>query len=148
MALAGICKVEIPKGQWLNIFDVLTNTAQNPDLNIQLSSLTTLEYIYEEIKQGDIPNNIVAQLLNTYYSLLTKENINPQLVINALNSVLKFLPFINAFIGETNSKIKFYDLIEKFIRDGNEEIRRITLQIFLEIGRIYYDSLQDYIEKI
>ena len=148
LALAGICKVEIPKGQWLNIFDVLSNTAQNPDLNIQLSSLTTLEYIYEEIKRGDIPNNIVAQLLNTYYSLLSKENINPQLAINALNSILKFLPFINDFIGDANSKIKFYDLIEKFIRDGNEEIRRITLQIFLEIGKIYYDSLQDYIEKI
>ena len=59
LALAGICKIEIPKGQWLNIFDVLSNTAQNNDLNIQLSSLTTLEYIYEEINQGDIPNTTV-----------------------------------------------------------------------------------------
>ena len=148
LALAGICKIEIPKGQWLNIFDVLSNTAQNNDLNIQLSSLTTLEYIYEEINQGDIPNTTVAQLLNTYYSILSKENINPQLVINSLNSILKFLPFINDFIAETNSKKQFYDLIEKFIRDGNEQIRKITLQIFLDIGKIYYDSLQDYIEKI
>ena len=148
LALAAICKIEIPKGQWLNIFDVLSNTAQNTDLNIQLSSLKALEYIYEEIKPGDIPNVTVAQLLNTYYSLLTKDNINPQLAINTLYSILKFLPFIYDFIKDDSSKIKFYDLIEKFIRNGNEEIRNITLQIFLDIGKLYYDSLQNYIEKI
>ena len=74
LTIAGICKIEIPKKQWLDIFDTLSNTSQNKDLNIQLSSLTTLEYIYEEISRGDIPNTKVAQLLNTYYSLLNKEN--------------------------------------------------------------------------
>ena len=109
LTLAGICKIEIPKKQWLNIFDILSSTSQNTDINIQLSSLTTLEYIYEEIQQGDIPNNIVANLLNTYYSLLNQNNINPQLAINTLNSILKFLPFMCDFINDSGSKIKFYD---------------------------------------
>ena len=29
LSLAGICKVEIPKGIWIEIFDVLANTCQN-----------------------------------------------------------------------------------------------------------------------
>ena len=148
LTLAGICKIEIPKKQWLNIFDILSSTSQNTDINIQLSSLTTLEYIYEEIQQGDIPNNIVANLLNTYYSLLNQNNINPQLAINTLNSILKFLPFMCDFINDSGSKIKFYDLIEKYIRNDDEKIRKVSLQVFNEISRIYYDSLQDYIEKI
>ena len=148
LALAGICKVEIPKKQWLNIFDILMNTSLNSNLNVQLASLTTLEYIYEEIKKVDIPNNIVANLLNMYYSILSKDNINTKLVINTLNSILKFLPFISDFINDKNSKIKFYDLIYKFVKDNNEEIRRVSLQIFIDISKIYYDSLQDYIDNI
>jgi hypothetical protein len=148
LSIAGICKIEIPKGIWLDIFDILINTSQNNDINIQLSSLTTLEYIYEEIKKGDIPNEIVAKLLNTYYSLLTKDNINPQLAINTLNSILNFLPFIKDFITDSTSRIKFYDLIEKYVENDNSDIRKIGLKIFIEICKIYYDSLQEYIEKI
>ena len=90
LALAGICKIEIPMKQYLNIFDILSNTSQNENLYIQLSSLTALEYIYEEIKKSNIPNETVAKLLNTYYSLLTMENADPQLSLATLNSVDKF----------------------------------------------------------
>ena len=147
-AVAGICKIEIPKKQWMNIFDILISTSQNNNINVQLSSLKALEYIYEEIKKGDIPNETVANLLNTYYSLLNNDKINPQLAINALNSILKFLPFISDFINDPESKINFYDLIEKYVKNDNEEIRKTSLQIFLEICKTYYDSLEDYIEKI
>ena len=148
LSLAGICKVEIPKGEWLEIFDVLANTCQNNNLFIQLSSLTALEYIYEEIKPGDIPNMTVANLLNIYYSLLTKENSDPQLSLATLKSVNKFLTFIVDFINEQNSKIQFYDLIEKNVRNPNEKIREAALQVFIDIAKIYYDSLQEYIDKI
>ena len=124
LAIAGICKIEIPRKKWLDIFNILSNTSQNNNLYIQLSSLTTLEYIYEEINKGDIPNETVADLLNTYHSLLTKENADPQLSLSTLKSVNKFLPFINDFINDKVSKIKFYDLIEKHIRNSNEKIRR------------------------
>ena len=148
IALSGICKIEIPRKQWLNIFDILINTSQNNNINVQLASLTTLEYIYEEIKKSDIPNEIVANLLNTYYSLLSKDNNNPQLVINTLNSIHKFLPFISDFVNEKNSKKKFYDLISKFVGDSNEEIRKVSFQIFIDICKNYYESLQDYIDNI
>ena len=148
LALAGICKIEIPRGQWLKIFDILSNTSQNKDINIQLSSLTTLEYIYEELEEDKIPNEIVAKLLNTYYSILSNNSINPQLAINTLKSIFKFLPFISDFIDDPKARANFYGLIEKYIRDNDERIRKVALEIFNEISRIYYDSLQDYIEKI
>ena len=60
----------------------------------------------------------------------------------------KFLPFINDFINDSNSKIQFYDLIEKYVLNSNEKIRKAALKIFIDISKIYYDSLQDYIDKI
>ena len=112
LTIAGICKVEIPQKQWLNIFTVLSTTSQNDDINIQLSSLTCLEYIFEEIKQSDLPLDTVANLLNTFYSILSKPDKNEELYFYSLKAILKFIPFIKEFINEKSSQIKFYDLIE------------------------------------
>ena len=146
--VAGICKIEIPKAQWLNIFNVLTTTSQNDDINIQLSSLICLEYIFEEIKESDLPTDTVANLLNTFYSLLSKQNINDEIYFYSLKAVLKFLPFIREFVKEQISQVKFYDLIENYVRNQNQNIREIALKIFGEIARIYYNTLENYIEKI
>ena len=69
LTVAGICKIEIPQKQWLNIFNTLSNMCQNEDINIQLSSITCLEYIFKEIKQSDLSLE-TNNLLNTFYSLL------------------------------------------------------------------------------
>jgi len=146
--VAGICKIEIPKAQWLEIFNILTSTSQNNDINIQLSSLICLEYIFEEIKESDLPPKIVADLLNVFYSLLSKQNINEEIYFYSLKAVLKFLPFVKEFVKEQASQIKLYDLIENYVHNENKNIREIALKIFNEIARIYYMTLDNYIEKI
>ena len=148
LTVAGICKIEIPEKQWFKIFETLTNTSQNEDINIQLSSLTCLEYIFEEIKQSDLPLDIVAKLLNTFYSLLNKDNINEELAYYTLKAIQKFLPFIKEFVKDKDSQIKFYDIIEKYVRHKNQKIREISLLTFMEIAKLYYNSLENYIEKI
>ena len=148
LTVAGICRVEIPKKQWLNIFNILSRTAQNEDINIQLSSLTCLEYIYEEIKQSDLPVDTVANLLNTYYSLLTNTDLKDEICYSALKSILKFLPFIKDFIKNVESELRFYDLIEKYIRNKNKNIREVAIKIFIQIAVLYYNSLENYIDKI
>ena len=148
LTVAGICRVEIPKKQWLDIFELLLSTSQNENMNIQLSSLTCLEYIYEEIKPSDLSSEIIVKLLNTYYSLLTKENLNEELCYNTLKSVLKFLPFIREIIKDYENQIGFYNLIEKFIRNKNKIIRELALKIFIQISILYYDTLGNYIDKI
>ena len=148
LTVAGICRVEIPKKQWLDIFGILIRTSQNEDINIQLSSLTCLEYIYEEIKPSDLPLNTIGYLLNNYYSLLSKDDLKDEFCFGALNSILKFIPYIKEFIKDTNSQIKFYDLIEKYIRNNNKNIREVALKIFIQIAVFYYNSLEHYIDKI
>ena len=148
LTVAGICKLEIPAKQWLNIFTTLSSTSQNENLNIQLSSLNCLEYIFEEIKQSDIPLDIVANLLNTFYTLLNKDAINEDLGIYSLKAILKFLPFIKEFVKDLNQRKKFYDLIDKYIRHKNQIIREFSLKIFIELARLYYDTFENYIENI
>ena len=149
LAVAGICKIELPNNQWNNIFDILCNTSQNENLYIQLSSLTTLEYIYEEISINDINLETKAKLLNTYYFLLDKNNSNDELILAALKSLNKFLVFIRDFIYSKESCINFFELIKKNVMNpNNEKIRQEGIKIFIDISRIYYDSLNFFIEKI
>ena len=149
LAIAGICRIELPQNQWNDIFDILISTAQNENLFIQLSSLTTLEYIYEEINVKDIDINIIAKLLNTYYLLLDNNNANDELILSSLKSLNKFLPFINEFISNENSRKKFFDLIKKNVMNpNNEKIRQEAIKIFIDIARIFYDSFDIYINDI
>ena len=152
LAVAGICRIEMPKKQWSNIFDILCNTSQNQNLNIQLSSLTTLEYIYEEISVKDIDLNTKAKLLNTYYFLLDKNNeynANIELTLATLKSLDKFLPFISSFIYNKEQCIKFFELIKKKVMDpSSEKIRQEAIKIFIDLSRLYYDSLDFFIEEI
>ena len=148
LTVAGICKLEIPAKQWLNIFDTLSSTSQNQDINIQLSSLTCLEYIFEEIKQSDLPLEISAKLLNTFYSLLNNDKIGDDLAFYSLKAILKFLPFIKEFLKQTEQKDKFYDLINKYVRHKEQNVREVSLKIFIELARLYYDTFENYIEKI
>ena len=153
LAVAGICKIELPNNQWNNIFDILCNTSQNENLNIQLSSLTTLEYIYEEINIKDIDLDTKAKLLNTYYFLLDKNDSNNSnnelLILTALKSLIIFLPFISDFIHNKTSQIKFFELIEKNVMNpNNEKIRQEAIKIFIDISRIYYDNLDFFVENI
>ena len=134
LAVAGICKIELPKKQWNNIFHILCNTSQNEDLNIQLSSLTTLEYIYEEISIKDIDIDTKAKLLNTYTFLLNKKKSDIELTLAALKSIKKFLPFISDFIYNKESAMKFFGLIHGKVMDKtSEKIRQEGIKIFIEI---------------
>ena len=90
----------------------------------------------------------MAKLLNTFYSLLSKQNINEEIYFYSLKAVLKFLPFIKEFVKEQASQIKLYDLMEKYVHHENKNIREIALKIFTEIARIYYNTLENYIDKI
>ena len=149
LAVAGICKIELPKKQWNNIFHILCNTSQNEDLNIQLSSLTTLEYIYEEISIKDIDIDTKAKLLNTYTFLLNKKKSDIELTLAALKSIKKFLPFISDFIYNKESAMKFFGLIHGKVMDKtSEKIRQEGIKIFIEISRLYYDYLDCYIINI
>ena len=107
IAIASICKIEIPNKQWLNIFDTLINTSQNENLVIQLSSIITLGFIFTEIKVSDISQDIIVNILNCFYTILKKENLDLELHSYTLQAILNFIPFISAFIKNETQNIFF-----------------------------------------
>ena len=96
--VAGICKIEIPQNQWLNIIGFFSNCIQSKNLYVQLKSLMCLEYIFEDINRSDFSEEMVLYLFKTFCSLLNKDQINESLCIYALKAILKFQPFIKEVV--------------------------------------------------
>ena len=143
-AIASICKIEIPNKEWLDIFDTLVNTSQNENLYIQLASITTLGFIFTEISPNDIPQDTIAKILNCFYTILKKDNLNLELWDNTLKAILNFIPFISAFVTNDSQKIVFFDLIKSSLINTDKKIINDALLIFMELIRLYYDNFNNY----
>ncbi len=148
IAIAGICKIELPKNQWNDIFPNLIRTSQNENINIQLTSVITLGFIFTEIEKNNIDDDTIANLLNSFYTLLNNDNLDINLHIQSLKALNNFLPFISNIISNQSQKNIFLDLIYKSVTNANEQIRKEALEIFLELIRQYYDSFDEYYDKL
>jgi importin subunit beta-1 len=85
IAVAGICKIELPLG-------VLCLTSQNENNYIQLASVLTLGYITQEITTRDLNDDDVCQILSAYYQILNFST-NTELQAQTIVSLLNFIPF-------------------------------------------------------
>jgi importin subunit beta-1 len=107
IAVAGICKVELPIGEWTDIIDVLCQTSQNENKNIQLASVTTLGYISQEISTRDLNDDSVGKVLSCIYTLLNGSN-DFELLEVTLNALLNFLTFTRRFFENKVRKINIF----------------------------------------
>ncbi len=96
LAVAGICKLELPIGEWQNIISVLCETSKNENKFIQLSSITTLGYISQEITVKDLNETQLGEILSALYEMLSK-TVDAELQDVSLTALLNFIPFTKRF---------------------------------------------------
>lgn len=148
LCISGICKIEFKMGQWFDIFDTLINAAQNQDVNVEITALIILGYIYEDIDVGTITEEIINKLMNMYYSLLSNKYNESLLVFNCLKSIKCLIPFLDKFLSNYNNKKIFLDLIQSYVINQNENIRQIAISSFLDLVKLFYKYLDDYSDNL
>ena len=152
--IAGICRVELPKNIWTNIFDTLINASQNNNIDVKITSLITLGYIFEEFTVNSIHLNInndtITKLLNMYYSILSNSSQNGgdniPLILSCLNSIRYFVPYFEVIISDNSSRLIFFNLIKDYMLNADEKIRQYGIIIFAELIEHYYKYFQNYID--
>lgn len=156
LSIAGICKVELPRKIWNNIFDILIMASQNDSIDVKITSLITLGYIFEEFAEDpnciEISNDTIVKLTNMYYSILTinkeNENKNMPLIINCLQSIKHFVPYIEGIISNDNSRLVFLNMIKQYMLNNDKDIRRNSISIFSYLIDNYYKYFQSYIDTL
>ena len=148
LCISGICKVELSKGLWNEIFDILINASQNNDIEIKITSLITLEYIFEDVSINYIQKDTILKLMNNYYSLLSEKDNNDKnnvyLIQTCLKSINKFVPFIEVIISDDNSKLIFFNMIKTYMLHHDENIRIQSMTIFSNLVSNYYKYFESF----
>ena len=148
LALCAIAKVELPKNQFLYIFDIFYENIQKKNINIQLSTIISINFIINEAKKNCIiiSKENMLKIMDIFYTLLKKEEKNFQLALDVLKSIKLNLSYIIEYVNSTNKNLYFYDLLLRQINYKSIEIRNIVLSIFYELIKDYYDSFEYYID--
>ena len=153
LSICALAKIEIPRNQFLYIFDIFYENIQKKSQNAQLTTIIAINMILKEVKNNNILllNENIYKLIDIYYLILTKyekiENYN-QLILDTLKSIRLNLHYIIKYIINNNKHLYFYDLLHRQIINKSIEIRNITLIIFLELIKEYYDTFEYYIDIV
>lgn len=75
--VAAICVIELPKGMWNGVLELLQNNANSDDLNVRLASVLTLGFICEDID----PKYLSAEQLNLILPAVLMNVIPDQIVL-------------------------------------------------------------------
>ena len=153
LAICELLKLELSRNQFLYIFDIFYENIQKNNINNQLTTIIAINFILKEVKNNNISllSENISKIIDTYYLILSKYEKNEkynQLILDTLKSIKLNLSFIIEFIINTNKHLYFYDLLHKHMINKSSEIRNITLSIFLELIKEYYDTFEYYIDIV
>lgn len=142
LAIASICKLELPLGQWQEIISTLCQTSSNENKFIQLASITTLGYISQEVSVKDLNESQQGEILSCFYEILSKnEDLEVQQVTIA--AMLNFIPYMKRFFENKEQRTLILSVIFKSTNSSDLKIRASSIQCILEIGRLYYDYIEE-----
>jgi hypothetical protein len=150
LTVVGIAKIEITNNKWIDLFDILSNTCQNNNKNIRLSSLTTIGYLGQEFLSNQLDISQIGKLAGAIYKILLEEN-DEDILQEAIISFTYILPHLkDYFSNEENKEYRsiFIKGILQKISHENYVIRRNCFTCFIEIARFFYDFLDEYIEEL
>lgn len=148
LAIAGICKVDLPNKEWNAIFDILIGTCSNDNLTIQLTSVTTLGNIFEEITSNDISHSDILKILNGFFVIFNNTTADIKLIEETLKTIYHFTHLLLQVIQNEEQRKLLLDLLIKYILHPNHYLREWTIKIFMKLLRHYYDYFYSYINNV
>ena len=149
LVIASICRQEIPKGGWIQIFDILYNTSQLNNNDYRISSIITIGYIAQDLKYNDLNQEQINKCLSAIVNNLNSNN-NIDVLKYTVTTFLYFLPFAKKNF-ETDIERKY--LVDKVlellnVQNMREDIIEELLKCLVEISRLYYLFIGPYMNEI
>ena len=147
LAIYAICKIELPRNEFLFIFDIFYENFIKKSVYVQMSTIIAINFILKDVKNDDIvisPENL-SKIISIYDLVLNRNNEreeNLELVLDIFKSIKLNLSVIIKYIIEANKNYYFYNLLIKHLNIKSSELRTIILSIFLDLAKDYYNSFE------
>jgi len=146
--LSSIAAIEIPRSEWDELIPSLCTNADSTEMNIKLSSLTTLGYICDELKPADINDAIKNLILLALTKNITQETENLESTRLAIKALPNSIPYVSKIFSNQAERDFIMEKIFLACSLADEEIREYGLQSLKEVATCEYDSIQYYFRKI
>ena len=144
LVIASICKIEVPKGNWNQIFDILSSTAQHTNDNYKKSSIITIGYIAQDLKRSDLNQDQINKLL---FALTRNLDVNNNIEVFkcAITSFRYFLPFAKQNFQKIDEREILVRKIIELLSYNNlrDDLIEGLLKCLVEMASLYHSALND-----
>jgi importin subunit beta-1 len=147
MTVAGICQVEIPRGEWPDIIGILINTSSNEDINIRMSSIITIGYLSQEISPEHISSGDIDLLLSGLINNM-KTNEDLEIAKHATIAFLNFLHFAQKNMSVDTERSLILNTIINLLSHPVVDLQVYAMQCLVEVSRLYYDFLGSNMDQL
>ena len=116
LAIYAISKIELPRNEFLFIFDIFNENFQKKSVNVQIASIITINFILKDVKNEEIiiSNENLTKIVNIYDLVLNRNNEreeNIELIVDVLKSIKLNLSIIIKYIIASDKTYYFYNLL-------------------------------------
>jgi hypothetical protein len=142
----GICKYDIPRGEWPNIMPIIISAASHEHMNYRMSAILSIGYISQEVHS----KNFSIEEINQCISALI-ENLNyPELEMQktSAQSLIYFMGFTFRSMRVDAERNFIVGGILKALESQSLEMRVLAMQNCVEMARLYYDELKPHIPDL
>ncbi len=149
-SVSAIAKIELPRGEWPTLVNTLVNASQHSNINYKISSILTAGFISQEIEPSVFPKEERDKVFNMIFMNLPFGTItNLELILQTLNALLKFIPFLSPNMTDNIFRFELYKhLFSYTLQHPNDEVKNIALQCVTELSKLYYDYIEQEIPQI
>lgn len=144
--VAAIAVIELPLGLWTNVIELLSTNANSNDINVRLASLQTLGFICEDINPDCLPQ----ETMNLILSALMNNVLPDQVMLTniAVKAFARAAPITDKNFCVPEQKQFIMAKLFEASQIKNEDILTSTMEAFIDIARVNYDYMPEYIQQI
>ena len=142
--VAAITKLEFPNGKWKEVIGVLSSACGNNLEYIQLSAVTTISYIFQEIQPGILNENEIEIVLEKYFQILNNPQANKEIIIEVMKGLDGMIKFLAEFFKQPDKRSIFYNSVNNHLGNMDKDVRNATLALDYEFIKYYYDYISSF----
>jgi importin subunit beta-1 len=138
--------IELPLEQWPECIPQLVANVQQDDLAaLKHGSLEAIGFVCEDIE----PEILEAQS-NEILTAVCKgcTDTDTQIKISGLTALINSLAFVRANMDRKMERDYIMQVIQDSAVHEDEEVRVVALEALGQVATLYYDKLQDYMQKV
>lgn len=139
-SVSAIAKIDLPRGEWNSLIKTLSSAAQHTDINFQLTAITTLGYISQEISSQDISFEERQLIINTIIPAMNNSQ-NQALLLQSIKSLTFLIDYLYENMKNDEFRKCLFSKLFEYIKSSDEELALSSFQCLIDICRVYYDDI-------